>query len=416
MVSVAVVPPRRAGQRGTIGAPRRYENRGARGGDGLSDDSDSHLFIPGPAGSTPEVLAAIGRPVVPHYGAEFVAVYNRCIDLFKIVFQTQSDVFLIVGPGTASLDAALGSALPDGARVLVPGNGYFGTRMADMCRAHRAEVDLVEFPIGQAIDPDEVRRRFAVAAEPYDAVAWVHHETSTGVLNPVAEVAAIAREHGALTIIDAVASLGGVDLQVDAWGVDLCVSVANKCLAAPPGVSAITVSPRAWDAIDANPSSRSWYLDLRTWRSYREDWAAWHPYPTTVASNVIDAINTSLEQILEEGLDVRIRRTAEAAAATRGRLGEMGFEMFVDEDVASPVTTAVRTHAELPAAALVSYLVERSIFISGGLDDLAGKIFRIGHMGRSIERAEVELLLGEIENALRDAGVAVPEGANLQNI
>jgi alanine-glyoxylate transaminase/serine-glyoxylate transaminase/serine-pyruvate transaminase len=181
-------------------------------------------------------------------------------------------------------------------------------------------------------------------------------------------------------------------------------------------VSAITVSPRAWDAIDANPSSRSWYLDLRTWRSYREDWAAWHPYPTTVASNVIDAINTSLEQILEEGLDVRIRRTAEAAAATRGRLGEMGFEMFVDEDVASPVTTAVRTHAELPAAALVSYLVERSIFISGGLDDLAGKIFRIGHMGRSIERAEVELLLGEIENALRDAGVAVPEGANLQNI
>lgn len=382
----------------------------------MSDDSDFHLFIPGPAASTPEVVAATGRPIMPHYGPQFVAAYNRCIDLFKVVFQTQSDVFLIVGPGTAALDAAMGSALPDGARVLVPANGFFGTRMAQMCRAHRAEVDVVEFPVGRAIDADEVRRRLAAAAKPYDAVAWVHHETSTGVLNPVAEVAALAREHGALTIIDAVASLGGVDVQVDAWGVDLCVSVANKCLAAPPGVSAITVSPRAWEAIDANPASRSWYLDLRTWRSYREDWAGWHPYPTTVASNVIDAINTSLEQILEEGLDVRIRRTAEAAAAVRGRLGEMGFEMFVDEGVASPVTTAVRAHPELPPAALESYLVERSIYISGGLGDLAGKIFRIGHMGRAIERAEVELLLDEIENALRDAGVAVPEGANLQSI
>ena len=111
----------------------------------MSDDSDSHLFIPGPAGSTPEVIAAAGRPIAPHYGAQFVAVYNRCIDLFKVVFQTQSDVFLIVGPGTAALDAAMGSALPDGARVLVPANGFFGTRMAEMCRAHRAQVDVVEF-------------------------------------------------------------------------------------------------------------------------------------------------------------------------------------------------------------------------------------------------------------------------------
>lgn len=416
MVAVEVFAPRPAGQRGTIGTPRRDRTGGTRGGEGLSDGNDFHLFIPGPAGSTPEVIAATGRPIAPHYGAQFVAVYNRCIDLFKVVLQTQSDVFLIVGPGTAALDAAMGSALPDGARVLVPANGFFGTRMAEMCRAHRAAVDVVEFPVGRAIDADDVRRRLAAAPEPYDAVAWVHHETSTGVLNPVAEVAATAREHGALTIVDAVASLGGVDLQVDAWGVDLCAGVANKCLAAPPGVAAITVSPRAWEAIDANPSSRSWYLDLRTWRRYREDWASWHPFPTTVASNVIDAINTSLEQILEEGLDVRIRRTAESAAAVRGGLGEMGFELFVDDDVASPVTTSVRAHPELPPAELISYLAERSVFISGGLGDLAGKIFRIGHMGRSIERAEVELLLGEIENALRDAGVAVPEGANLQNI
>jgi alanine-glyoxylate transaminase/serine-glyoxylate transaminase/serine-pyruvate transaminase len=382
----------------------------------MSDDGEFHLFIPGPAGSTPEVVEATGRPIVPHYGPGFVAAYNHCIDLFKRVFQTDNDLFLIVGPGTASLDAAFASALPDGARVLVPANGWFGRRTADMCRAHRAEVDYLPVPWGEVINADDVRRRLEEADKPYDAVVWVHHETSTGVLNPVQPIAAAAREHGALSIVDAVASLGGVDLQVDAWGVDLCASVANKCLAAPPGISAITVSPRAWEAIDANPDRRGWYLDLRNWRLYRDEWAAWHPYPTTVASNVVEAISTSLEQILEEGLDVRIRRTAEAAAAVRSRLRELGFEMFVDDDTASPVTTSVHAHPELPPADLISYLVERRIFISGGLSDLAGLMFRIGHMGRSIERAEVELLLTEIENAMRHAGLAVPQAAEPQSI
>ena len=382
----------------------------------LSDEPDIHLFIPGPAGSTPEVIAATGRPMVPHYGGRFVAAYNRCIDLFKAVFQTENDLFLIVGPGTASLDAALSSALPDGARVLVPSNGYFGQRMAEMADAHRAEVEVVEFPLGEAIDPEAVRHHLETAGAPYDAVAWVHHETSTGVLNPIEPVAAAAKDHGALTILDAVGSLGGADLPVDAWGIDLCVGVANKCLAAPPGISAISVSSAAWSVIDANPSSRSWYLDLRTWRRYREDWAAWHPFPTTVASNTIEAISTSIEQILEEGLDARIRRTAEAAAAVRSGLRRLGFEMFAPDDIASPVTTAAYAHPELPVVEMQRFLMERLIFISGGLDDLAGRIFRIGHMGRSIERTEVELLLGTIEEALRDAGVAVPERVDLESI
>ena len=378
----------------------------------MSDPSGFHLFIPGPAGSTPEVVEATGHPITPHYGPAFVASYNRCIDLFKVVFQTTNDLYLIVGPGTAAIDAALASSLRDGARVLVPSSGWFGHRFAEMCRSHRAEVDLLEFPYGQAVDSDQVRRKLEAAETPYDAVVWVHHETSSGVVNPVEPVAAAAREHGALSIVDAVSSLGGIDLPVDAWGVDLCVSVANKCLGGPPGIAAISVSPRAWEAIDANPDTRSWYLDLRTWRQYREDWPAWHPYPTTVPSNLIDAYTTSLEQILEDGLDARIRRTAEAAEMTRSGLRAMGFEMFVDDDLASPVTTSVKAHPELPPGDLIPYLVEHhSIYISGGLADLAGKIFRVGHMGTAIERSEVELLLGAIEGALREAGVAVHDAA-----
>ena len=377
----------------------------------MGDGGEFHLFIPGPAGATPEVIEANGRPIVPHYGSAFVATYNRCIELMQAVFQTNNDLFLIVGPGTASLDAALASALPDGARVLVPSSGWFGYRLAEMCRAHRARVDVLDFAVGDAIDPAVVARRLEAAGDGYDAVAWIHHETSTGVLNPVEPIAAAAREHGALSIIDAVASLGGVDLPVDAWGVDLCVSVANKCLAAPPGIAAISVSPRAWEAIEANPSTRSWYLDLRTWRRYREAWGDWHPFPTTVASNVIEAMITSLEQILEEGLEARFRRTAAAATAVRGGLRAMGFEMFADDRVASPVTTAVKAHPRLPVAELQAFLLERrSIYISGGLADLAGKIFRVGHMGTSIDRAEVELLLDAVAEALREAGITVPAG------
>ena len=383
----------------------------------MSDEGEFHLFIPGPAGSTPEVVEATGRPMKPHYGATFVADYNRCIDLFKVVFQTQNDLFLIVGPGTAALDAALASSLRDGARVLVPSSGWFGNRLAEMCRAHRADVDLLEFPLGEAVDPDVVVRRLRESGKTYDAVGLVHHETSTGVLNPIEPIAAAAREHGALSIIDAVASMGGTDLPVDAWGVDLCVSVANKCLGAPPGISAISVSEDAWKAIDANDRTRGWYLDLRTWRKYREEWAAWHPFPTTVASNVIHAINISLEQILEEGLEVRLRRTAEAAGAVRGGLRRLGFEMFGADEAASPVTTAVNAHPQLPVSDLQRYLRdEHRIYISGGLDTLAEKIFRIGHMGTSIERREVDLLLQATEDALRHVSVALPVGADLASI
>lgn len=370
----------------------------------LGDHDEFHLFIPGPAGADPEVLEAMGAPIRPHYGPEFVTEYNTCRERMRQVFRTDNDLFLIVGPGTAALDAAMASALRDGARVLVPGNGWFGTRTAEMCRAHRAEVDFMEFPAGAPIDADAVIARM-LETRPA-AVAWVHHETATGVLNPVAPIARAARAAGILSIIDAVSSLAGTPLEVDDWCVDLCVSVSNKGLASQPGLAAISVSPQAWAAIDANPDTRSWYLDLRTWRRYDREWADWHPFPTTVPSGVLGALNVSLRKILQEGLDRRIERTAAAARRVREGLREMGFEMLVDDAWASPITTSVKGHPQMPPAELIATLRDRyGIFISGGLDALRGKIFRIGHMGRSIEPEEVELLLGAIRELLTERGI-----------
>jgi aspartate aminotransferase-like enzyme len=369
----------------------------------VSEHEDLHLFIPGPATADPEVLEALAAPIRPHYGPEFVADYNRCRQHMKQMFRTSNDLFLIVGPGTAALDAAMASALPDGARVLVPTNGWFGTRTAEMCRAHRAEVEVMEFPLGQPIDADAVIER--LGREPgFTAVAWVHHETSTGVLNPVEPIAKACRAAGVLSIIDAVSSLAGTELAVDDWCVDLCVSVSNKGLASQPGLAGITVSPEAWTVIDANPDTRCWYLDLRTWRRYDTEWADWHPYPTTVPSGLVAALDVSLTKILEqEGLETRIARTAAAARRTREGLRELGYEMFVDDEFASPITTSVRVHPELSAEELVVELKKRyGIYISGGLTDLKGKIFRIGHMGRSIEPEEVDLLLSAIRDVMGD--------------
>lgn len=375
--------------------------------------SEIHLFIPGPAGADAEVLDALARPITPHYGADFVREYNECRERMKRVFRTTHDLYLMVGPGTAALDGAMASALPDGSRVLVPANGWFGARMGRMFKAHRAEVEIMEFPLDGAIDADRVVER--IREEPrLTAVGWVHHETSTGVLNPVREIATAAREHGVLSIIDAVSSVGGTELAVDDWCVDLCVSVSNKSLASQPGIAAISVSPLAWEAIDANPDTRSWYLDLRTWRAYDTTWAAWHPYPTTVPPGLVYALNVALGKLLDEGLERRLERTRAVCDRVRSELRALGFEMFVPDEVASPVTTSVVARDDLPADDLVANLQRRhGIYISGGLDDLHGKIFRIGHMGSAIREEEVDLLLAAIRQEVDRVSRAVETSAEV---
>lgn len=376
---------------------------------------DIHLFIPGPAGVTPEVMEALSWPIEPHYGDAFVAAYNRCIAQMQRVFETENDLFLIVGPGTAALDVGLGSALPREARVLVPSNGWFADRLAQMCEYNGATVELLQFPVGEALDVERVVDE--IESGDWDAVAWVHHETATGVLNAVEPIAAAAREQGALSVLDAVASLGGAELPVDDWGVDFCVSVSNKCLAAPPGIAAISVSSAAWEAVERSDARRGWYQHLDNWRWYRENWADWHPYPTTVPTGVVHALNVALEQILDEGLERRLARTAAAARATRIGLRNLGFEMFCDDACASPVTTAVKVHEAISTRELMAYLREGfGIYVSGGIGDLRGKIFRVGHMGSAIERTEIEYLLRAVEQAVRSTGADVPDGTALRGI
>ncbi len=367
------------------------------------------LMIPGPVDAEDDVLAAIAGPTLPHYGDRWLKIYHEAVDHLKQVFGTQNDLFLLAGPGTAGLDAALGSLTQTGEKVLVPANGFFGRRLAAIARGYGLEVRTVEAPAGQPLDPEDIRRCLAAEGD-LQALAVVHLETSTGVLNPVREIAAVADEFGVPTIVDAVSSLGGVPLPVDEWHIDVCVTVANKCLACPPGIAPISVSQRAWDQIERKGNrAHGWYLNLRTWKEYAINWASWHPYPTTLPTNNIVALLVSLRRILDIGLEAYYRRHIQAAQMVRTRLKEWDFRMLTAEAHTSPLITAMYGLPGMDIADLQRYLVDEwQIMISGGLDELKGQIFRVGHIGKAASEEYSQQFLAGVEAYLRRRGYPVP--------
>jgi alanine-glyoxylate transaminase/serine-glyoxylate transaminase/serine-pyruvate transaminase len=356
--------------------------------------TDELLLIPGPVSIDDEILEVLGRPVMAHYGDAWTELYLRTARNLREIFRTENEVHLVFGPGMASIEMALTSVLGPGDKVVIPSNGLFGDRMSEVARTNGLEVVPVVTGPRAPVSADAVRE--ALDANPdARAVGIVHHETSIGVLNPVREVAALARERGALSIVDAVSSAGGVELDVDGWGIDIAVTVANKCLAGPIGVAPLTASPRALAGLDdGRPKAAGWYLNLATWRRFTDMWRTWHPHPTTMPTNVIGALDSAVQRVLEVGLEEHIRRHRAARDTVRSGLREMGFEMMVPDEVASPVTTAV---LGLPGMDVHDYmrwlLDEHGIRIGGGFGEYAGKAFRIGHMGRAMDPAIIDRYL-----------------------
>jgi len=366
-------------------------------------------MIPGPVDVDDDVLAAMSEPVRPHYGDEWLVTYNKVIGLLKRLFATQNDLFLMTGPGTAALDAALGSLLRTGDKVLVAQNGFFGERLAAMARAYGLEVRRVTAPLGQPVEPGAVRRALA-AGSGVQAVAIVHLETSTAVVNPVQGIAAAARDFEVPVIVDAVSSMGGVPLPVDEWGIDICVTVSNKCLASPAGLAPFSISQRAWDQIERKGErGHGWFLNLATWKEFSANWGSWHPYPTTQPTNVVEALLVSLTRIMEEGVEANFQRHLHAAQSVRAGLRRLGFEMFTPDAYSSPLITAVRGLPGMDVEDLRRYLIEEwQVMVSGGLDELRGKIFRVAHIGKAVSQEYVDQFLSGVEAYVQLQGFAVP--------
>lgn len=352
------------------------------------------LLIPGPVSIEDEILDVLGEPVMAHYGDAWTELYLRTAANLRQIFRTDNEVHLVFGPGMSGIEMSVTSVLGPGDKILIPSNGLFGQRMAEVARANGLVVVDLEPAPREAVSFEAVRSAFDAHPD-LRAVGIVHHETSIGVINPVREIAGLARDRGVLSIVDAVSSAGGVELDVDGWGIDLCVTVANKCLGGPIGVAPITASPRALAALDdGRPKAAGWYLNLATWRRFTDLWRNWHPHPTTMPTNVIRALDTAVQRVLEVGLQEHLRRQRAARDTVRDGLREMGFEMLVADAVASPVTTAV---LGLPGMDVHDYmrwlLEEHHLRIGGGFGELTGKVFRIGHMGRAMHPEVVDRYL-----------------------
>jgi alanine-glyoxylate transaminase / serine-glyoxylate transaminase / serine-pyruvate transaminase len=356
-------------------------------------DSET-LLIPGPVSVDESVLAELGRPVRAHYGDDWVAMYRRLTSSLATIFGTEGDVFLLFGPGTAAIETCLASTLARGDELLVATNGMFGERLVEVARALDMRVHTITTDGYGPIQPEHLSE--AIRKHPRArAFAVVHHETSLGLLNPVRELCTLARRHGLLTIVDAVASLGGTPLEMDAWGIDLCAGVANKCLGAPVGVAPIAVGAQGWAAVDdARPKTAGWYLNLATWRGYAEKWGTWHPSPTTMPTNSVMALAAAVEEVMARGLDAHQARFAQAAARVRDGLRELDFEMVIPDQHASPLTTAVWGRKGMDVPGYMEWMrSERRLRLGGALGELAGRAFRIGHMGRAADPDVVDAYL-----------------------
>lgn len=365
------------------------------------------LMIPGPIEVEDDVLEWMGKPVQAHYGDEWVAVHNETVRLLQQIIRTSGHVFIMPGSGSLGVDAAVQSTFAPGDKVALGINGHFGNRLREILEANGVIVVPVESNPSTPLDPQAFARVLANDTA-IAGVAVVHLETSTAVLNPVREIVSVTRAHDRLCLVDAVSSLGGTEYAMDDWGIDVTVSASQKGLGGVPGIAVIAVGSRAWTAISSQPERpRSWYLDLRRWQWYVENWGDWHPFPVTMPTSVILGLRAALQSLAREGLDNRLRRYETLATHFRNGLKALGLQMAVDETVMAPVLTAVLTPEGINSSDLVRYLAqEHGIKITSGFGAQKERIFRVGHMGAVLTEADVDKLLEAIRQFLLQEGIS----------
>jgi alanine-glyoxylate transaminase/serine-glyoxylate transaminase/serine-pyruvate transaminase len=371
---------------------------------------DRLLLGPGPANVDPRVMRALQTPVLGHLDPEFMVVLGELMEMLRGVFDTRNELTLAVsGTGSAGMEAACVTAVEPGDAVLVCSAGYFGGRLQEVLKRCGAEVTPVEAPWGQPIDPEDVRR--AAAAKKPRLIAVVHAETSTGVRHPVEDIAKIARAYDALLLVDAVTALGGIPLRADDMGVDLVYSCTQKCLGAPPGMSPVTVSPRARDRIRARSGAiRSFYLDLEALLAY---WSG-GVYHHTMSATMIYALGEAARMCLEEGMAARCARHERAGKALQAGLEAIGLKLFAPASCRLPQLTTVETPPGVDEARVRARLLKDfDIEIGAGLGPLRGKIWRIGVMGVNARPRPVLTLIAALEGILSAEGFAFPGGAGV---
>jgi len=361
-----------------------------------------YLFTPGPTPVPPQVLAAMAEPVVHHRTPEFRPVYERCLTRLQEVCRTETDVLLFTASGTGAFESAVVNLVSPGEPHLVVTAGSFGERWAGMTAAFGADVDHLRYAWGETPQADDVRAR--LAEREAKAVWVVQSETSTGVVADVQAIAAAAKEHGALVVVDAVSSLGAVPCETDAWGLDVVVSASQKALMTPPGLGLAAVSEAAFAARGALPA---FYFDWPRTRKAQRNLDA----PFTPAVSLIAGLDVALGLLLDQGLERAFERHVRLGRAARAGVKAMGLDLFSPDEDRSAVVTAVRPPDGIDAGVVISGVREHfGMTLAGGQGELKGRIFRIGHIGW-FDIFDITTALAAIELVLAEHGADIERGA-----
>ena len=370
------------------------------------------LLGPGPSNVHPRVLRALSTPLVGHLDPAFIGLMEETKTLLRQVFQTNNALTLpISGTGSAGMETCFVNLVEPGDEVVVGVNGVFGTRMADVVERCGGIPVVIETAWGRVFTPDDVRAGLARCTRP-KLVALVHAETSTGAWQPLEDLAPLVHDAGALLLVDAVTSLAGCPLKIDAWGIDACYSGTQKCLSCPPGLSPVTFSPAAQDAMRKRRHKvRSWYLDLSMLEKY---WGEDRVYHHTAPISMNYALREALRLVCEEGLDARYRRHERNHRALAAGLAALGVGLAAQDGHRLWMLNSVAIPDGVDDRGVRRQLLEtHGIEIGAGLGAFAGKVWRIGLMGESSTQANVELVLDALESVLTAQGHACPRGAGV---
>ncbi|MEX2584397.1 MAG: alanine--glyoxylate aminotransferase family protein [Gemmatimonadota bacterium] len=375
------------------------------------------LMGPGPSDVPERVLAAMARPTIGHLDPAFISLMDEIKALLRYAFRTSNSLAMpISGPGTAGMETCAVNLVEPGDKVIVCQNGVFGGRMKEMVKRCGGEVVAVDDPWGRAVDPERLR---SAVREHGDArlVFFVHAETSTGALSDIATLAGIARDAGMLTLVDTVTSLAGSPLETDEWGLDAVYSGTQKCLSCAPGLGPITLGERAVEKVRSRSAPvQSWFMDLNLVLGY---WAegAKRSYHHTAPVNALYGLHESLLMLQEEGLEAAWERHRRNHLALRAGLESLGLSFPVPESERTPQLNAVAIPEGVDDARVRARLLEEyDLEIGAGLGALAGRVWRIGLMGYSSRRENIELCVGALADVLAGEGVAVHRAAALDAV
>ena len=362
-----------------------------------------YLMTPGPTPAPPEVLAAISQPVIHHRGPDYKKLYAECLARLREIFRTESEVLLFGGSGTGAMESAVANICSPGDPVLVVSAGYFGERWAKIAAAYGGDVDHLRYAWGEIPSPDDVAAR--LRERDATMVFLTHSETSTGVVSDLQPFAGVARDAGALSVVDAISSLGAVPLETGGWGIDVVAAGAQKALMTPPGLAMVSASEGAWEASGRSTSPR-FYFD---WELTRKGQATLDA-PVTPPVSLVAGLDVALGILLEEGLESAFERHVRLGRACREGIKALGLELFSPDDDSSAVVTAARAPDGVDSDELVLLLRDRhGVTLAPGQGELKGKIFRIGHIGY-YDVFDITTALAAVELALVELGADVERG------